>query len=58
MKVNKPHLAELIYQFYFAGYTVPEMAKFGETYEKDVDRNLREARTYLRVLMKREIEER
>jgi RNA polymerase sigma factor (TIGR02999 family) len=46
-------LAEVIQQFYFAGYSVPEMARFSGVSEKTVDRELQRARTILRKSMEK-----
>ncbi|MDB6175001.1 MAG: hypothetical protein JWL59_4312 [Chthoniobacteraceae bacterium] len=46
-----PRLADVIQQFYFAGYTVPEMAQFSGLNEKTVDRDLKKARTILKKMM-------
>jgi RNA polymerase sigma factor (TIGR02999 family) len=44
---------EIIHQFYFVGYTVPEIAQFSGVSEKTVDRELKKARLTLRTLMER-----
>jgi RNA polymerase sigma factor (TIGR02999 family) len=46
-------LAEVIHQFYFAGYSVPEMARFSGVSEKTVDRELQRARTILKKCMEK-----
>ena len=53
LKVASPRLSEVIEQFYFAGFTVDEMARFSEVSgraisEKSVDRELKRARILLR----------
>jgi RNA polymerase sigma factor (TIGR02999 family) len=40
-------LADVVHQFYYAGYTVSEMAAFSGLSEKTVDRDLKRARTLL-----------
>ena len=40
--------AELLEEFYFAGYTAPEMAKFRDWSEKTVDRKIARARVLFR----------
>jgi|SRR4051794_7694607 RNA polymerase sigma factor (TIGR02999 family) len=44
-------LAEAVEQYYFLGYSIPEMARFGGISEKTVDRDLKRARTILRKIM-------
>lgn len=51
LKAEAPNLSDTINQFYFAGYTVGEMAGFSGLSEKTVDRNLKRARTLLKRLM-------
>jgi RNA polymerase sigma factor (TIGR02999 family) len=41
-------LAESIQQFYFLGYTIPEIASLSGLSEKTIDRDLKRARTVLR----------
>lgn len=45
------HLAEMIHQFHFFGYSIQEMARFGEVSEKTVDRALKRARVLLKKLI-------
>lgn len=51
LRAGHQRLAEAIHQFYFVGYSIPEMARFSEVSEKTVDRDLQRARTVLRKLM-------
>lgn len=44
-------LAELVNQFYYAGYSISEMAHFAGVSEKTVDRDLKRARVLLRKLL-------
>lgn len=44
-------LAEVVHQFYYAGYSIQEMAHFVGMSEKTVDRELKKARSALRKLM-------
>jgi RNA polymerase sigma factor (TIGR02999 family) len=44
-------LAEVVRQFYYAGYSIAEMARFSGVSEKTVDRDLRKARTVLRKML-------
>jgi len=44
---------EIIHQFYYIGYSVPEIAQFNAVSEKTVDRELKKARLALRTLMER-----
>jgi RNA polymerase sigma factor (TIGR02999 family) len=44
-------LADVIDQYYYAGYTVPEMARFTGVSEKTVDRDLKRARVLLRKIV-------
>ena len=41
-------LSEVIHQFYYAGYSVSEMAHFAGVSEKTIDRDLKKARTLLK----------
>ncbi|PWT80291.1 MAG: hypothetical protein C5B44_05490 [Acidobacteria bacterium] len=43
-------LAETLQQFYFAGYSIAEMAIFADVSEKTIDRNLKRARVLLRKI--------
>ncbi|MGE3308484.1 MAG: antiterminator Q family protein [Limisphaerales bacterium] len=47
LEAAEPHLADLIQQHYYFGYSVPEMARFGEVSEKTIDRALKRARVLL-----------
>lgn len=49
MARENPELAELLSQFYFAGYTVGEIARFSGESEKTVDRKLKRARALARL---------
>jgi len=40
-------LADVVHQFYYLGYSIPEMASFAGISEKTVDRDLKRARTVL-----------
>ena len=53
LETEAPHFYELVTQYYFGGYTIAEIARFGETNEKSVDRELKRARIELRRRMKR-----
>jgi RNA polymerase sigma factor (TIGR02999 family) len=44
-------LAEVVTQFYYAGYSISEMAHFAGVSEKTVDRDLKRARVLLRKLL-------
>jgi RNA polymerase sigma factor (sigma-70 family) len=44
-------LADAVHQYYFLGYSVPEMARFGGVSEKTVDRDLKRARSILRKML-------
>lgn len=44
-------LADVVQQYYYAGYSIGEMAQFTGVSEKTVDRDLKKARTLLRKLM-------
>lgn len=48
MEATDKRLSDVIQQFYFAGYSIPEMARFAEVSEKTIDRDLKRARTLLR----------
>jgi len=45
------HLAEVLRQYYYAGYSIPEVARFAGVSEKTVDRDLKRARVLLRKLL-------
>lgn len=51
LRTDHTRLAEAINQFYYLGYSIPEMARFSEVSEKTVDRDLQRARTVLRKLI-------
>jgi DNA-directed RNA polymerase specialized sigma24 family protein len=51
LKESAPRLADVIQQFYFVGYSVPEMAQFSGLNEKTVDRDLKKARIILKKMM-------
>ncbi len=44
-------LGDVLHQFYFLGYSIPEMAQFSGVSEKTVDRDLKRARTVLRKML-------
>ncbi len=44
-------LADVLHQFYYAGYSVADMARFAGVSEKTVDRDLKKARTILRKML-------
>ena len=44
-------LAQAVQQFYYAGYSTAEMARFAGVSEKTVDRDLKRARVMLRKIM-------
>lgn len=44
-------LSEVIHQFYYARYSIAEMAHFAGVSEKTVDRDLKKARTILRKIV-------
>ena len=46
-------LADVIQQYYYAGYSVSEMARFAGVSEKTIDRDLKKARTLLKVLVEK-----
>jgi RNA polymerase sigma factor (TIGR02999 family) len=48
-------LADVLYQYYYAGYSIAEMAHFQAVSEKTVDRELNRARTVLRNIMEEKI---
>jgi RNA polymerase sigma factor (TIGR02999 family) len=51
IEARDKRLAEVVRQFYYAGYSVAEMARFSGVSEKTVDRDLRKARTVLRKML-------
>ena len=51
LKKDRPKLADTIEQFYFVGYSIPEMARYSDVSEKTVDRDLKKARILLKKLM-------
>lgn len=51
MEAADARLAEVVRQFYYAGYSISEMARFGGVSEKTVDRDLKRARTLLRKMV-------
>jgi len=53
LEIANPRLAEVIHQYYYAGYTIEEMAQYCNVSEKTVDRELRRARTILRKSLDR-----
>jgi RNA polymerase sigma factor (TIGR02999 family) len=44
-------LAEVVHQFYYAGYSISDMARFAGVSEKTVDRELKRARILLRKML-------
>jgi RNA polymerase sigma factor (sigma-70 family) len=48
IEANDKRLSDVIHQFYFAGYSISEMARFAGVSEKTIDRDLKKARTLLR----------
>jgi RNA polymerase sigma factor (TIGR02999 family) len=46
-------LSDVIHQFYFAGYSISEMARFTGVSEKTIDRDLKKARTLLKKIVDR-----
>ena len=44
-------VAEVLHQFYYAGYSVSEMARFANVSEKTVDRELKRARILVRKML-------
>jgi RNA polymerase sigma factor (TIGR02999 family) len=44
-------LADVVHQFYYAGYSVSDMARFAGVSEKTVDRDLKKARIILRKML-------
>jgi RNA polymerase sigma factor (sigma-70 family) len=51
IEVQDRHLGDLLRQYYYAGYSIPEMAHFAGVNEKTVDRDLKRARVLLRKLL-------
>jgi len=48
VEAQDKRLSDIIHQFYFAGYSISEMARFADVTEKTIDRQLKRARTLLR----------
>jgi RNA polymerase sigma factor (TIGR02999 family) len=48
LSLDDSRLADSVQQFYFLGYSIPEIAKVSGVSEKTVDRDLKKARTILR----------
>ena len=51
LRMDNERLADVLYQFYYAGYSVAEMACFNGVSEKTVDRELKRARILLRKML-------
>jgi len=51
LEAENKRLADVVYQFYFLRYSIPEMARFNEVSEKTIDRDLKRARIVLRTMM-------
>ena len=51
IEAQDKRLAEVVSQFYYAGYSISDMARFVGVSEKTVDRELKKARTILRKMM-------
>jgi RNA polymerase sigma factor (sigma-70 family) len=51
LRIDNERLADVLYQFYYVGYSVVEMARFGGVSEKTVDRELKRARILLRKML-------
>lgn len=48
IEAGDKRLSEVIHQYYYAGYSVAEMAQFAGVSEKTIDRDLKKARTLLK----------
>jgi RNA polymerase sigma factor (TIGR02999 family) len=51
VEAEDKRLAEVVHQFYYAGYSISDMARFAGVSEKTVDRELKKARTILRKML-------
>jgi RNA polymerase sigma factor (TIGR02999 family) len=51
IEAQDKRLAEVVQQFYYAGYSVSDMARFAGVSEKTVDRDLKKARIVLRKIV-------
>jgi RNA polymerase sigma factor (TIGR02999 family) len=51
LRASNAALAEVLDQFYYAGFTVPEIARFSAVSEKTVDRELKKARILLKKII-------
>lgn len=51
IEAQDQRLAEVVHQFYYAGYSVSDMARFAGVSEKTVDRDLKKARIILRKMV-------
>src|SRR6266704_3694200 len=51
VEAEDKRLAEVVRQFYYAGYSIADMARFSGVSEKTVDRDLKKARIILRKLL-------
>jgi RNA polymerase sigma factor (sigma-70 family) len=47
------HLVDILDQYYYAGYSIAEMARFSGVSEKTIDRDLKRARTLLKKTVER-----
>ena len=53
IEAGDKRLSDLIDQFYFGGYSIPEMAHFAGVSEKTIDRDLKKARTVLKKMVEK-----
>jgi RNA polymerase sigma factor (TIGR02999 family) len=51
IEAEDKRLADVVHQFYYAGYSVSDMARFAGVSEKTVDRDLKKARIILRKML-------
>lgn len=51
LDADEKRLSDVIHQYYYMGYSIPEMAKFAGVSEKTVDRDLKKARILLRKML-------
>jgi len=51
IEAQDKRLADVVHQFYYAGYSVSDMARFAGVSEKTVDRDLKKARIILRKMV-------
>ena len=52
LRADNPELAEVIEQYFYAGYSIPEIARFSNVSEKTVDRRLAKARVALAKILR------